>query len=102
MNSGIQGAIWDLLNTSSTTFTANGESTYITQAIQWLKNPADSAAIAAVTSEVTIYTPVALSGPGDSQEMIGLTTTTAPEPQTLAMLGVGLLALGLFRKTRKA
>jgi hypothetical protein len=102
MNDGLQGAIWDLLNTSNTTFTANNESTYLTQAIEWLKNPADTAAIAALTSEVTIYTPVSLSGRGDSQEMLGLTSTSTPEPQTLAMLGIGLLALGMFRKTRKA
>jgi hypothetical protein len=100
MDSGIQGAIWDLMNTSNTTFTVNNESTYLTQAIEWLKNPSDSAAVATLTSEVRIYTPVVLSGRGDSQEMIGITTT--PEPQTLAMLGIGLVALGLFRKTCKA
>jgi hypothetical protein len=99
MDSGIQGAIWDLLNVTDTTFVSNSESTYLTQAIEWLNNPSDSAAVTTLTSEVRIYSPDSLSGPGDSQEMIGV--VAAPEPQTLAMLGVGLVAIGLFGKRRK-
>ncbi|MGA3186292.1 MAG: PEP-CTERM sorting domain-containing protein [Bryobacteraceae bacterium] len=109
-NDSIQGAIWDLLDVSGVNQTVGGaESADITQAINWLNT--DLAAVAALTSEVVIYTstnvasnndlnPTATSGTRytvGSQEMVGV----VPEPQTLAMLGAGLLAIGLFRKHRK-
>jgi hypothetical protein len=102
MDSAIQGAIWDLLDTTTTTFVSNSEATFITQALVWLNTPADAAAVATLTSEVRIYSPDVLSGPGNSQEMIGLVAT--PEPETLAMLGagLGLVGIGLIRKRRSA
>lgn len=110
MDDSIQGAIWDLLDVNGANQTVGGaEATYITQAITWLKT--DPTAVAALTSEVVIYTSTNVGTDTDlnlatvgnrymvgSQEMIGV----VPEPQTLAMLGAGLLALGLFRKRRKA
>ena len=93
----IQSAIWDLLNVSGADFTTGGNVSYwIQQADAWYTAPSTN--LAGFESEITIYTPTYLSGPNDSQEMIGV----APEPETLAMFGVGLLAIGLLKKRRKS
>ena len=107
----IQNAIWTLLTVSGTSGfpfgDAAGDGTYITQAKQWLG--AESASnLAAFESDIRIYTSTNTTPytglacpPGSwvsgSQEMIGVVDPT-PEPATLAMLGAGLLAIGLARK----
>ena len=105
----IQNAIWTLLDATGNTFTSNGGvGNYLTQAETWFQTlSANPSALAAFESEVTIYSSTSIAGssiPGrygpdfGNQEMIGI----APEPQSLALLGAGLLALGLFRKRVKA
>jgi hypothetical protein len=108
----IQNAIWTLLTVNGTSGfpfgDAAGDGTYITQAKQWLG--AESASnLAAFESDIRIYTSTnttsytgAACGLGSSwvsgsQEMIGVVDPT-PEPATLAMLGAGLLAIGVARK----
>jgi hypothetical protein len=56
-------------------------------------------------SNIVIYTPVAGTQPsqyGSPQEYFGLSTppVAAPEPGTLAMLGIGLFALGSFARRK--
>jgi hypothetical protein len=116
LNDNIQGAIWNLLDVNGAVHSDGGE---ITDAVNWY-NAQTPSALSAFESKIVIYSPAGLAGDNnltlgtagnryttggpngaqDTQEMIGLITTT-PEPQTLAMLGAGLLALGLMRKRRK-
>jgi hypothetical protein len=106
----IQNAIWTLLTVSGTSGfpygDAAGDGTYITQAEQWLGAESPSN-LALFESNIRIYTSTdstPYTGPGSSwvsgsQEMIGVVDPSpAPEPATLAMLGAGLLAIGLARK----
>jgi len=109
----IQNAIWTLLTVNGTSVfpygDAAGDGTYITQAEQWLGTEQSTAAglvnLATFESDIRIYTStntIPYTGPGTpfmsgNQEMIGFASST-PEPATLAMLGLGLVAIGLFRK----
>lgn len=112
----IQNAIWTLLdatsavhsNCSDTTISsatcAAGVSTEIGNAQTWINGQISAGTLTAFENTVVIYSDTniaALSDPtrytgGTTQEMIGFTST--PEPATLAMLGAGLLAIGLFGK----
>jgi hypothetical protein len=111
-NDNIQGAIWDLLNVNGQAFTDGGD---IAAAKTWYSS-LSAPALAAFQNEIVIYTPIGVATDNnlvfgsagnryqtagsqqDSQEQIGV----VPEPATLALLGAGLLAIGLFRKHRKA
>lgn len=108
----IQNAIWTLLNTSGSTSgfpfgDSLGTGTYLTQAYTFLTTT-PMGALLQFESQIEIFTStntVTYSGVGWSpvsgnQEMI--TVNTTPEPATLAMMGAGLLALGLIRKRIKA
>ncbi len=108
----IQNAIWTLLNTTGSTSgfpfgDAAGTGTYLTQGINFFSTT-PMTALLQFESEIEIFTStntITYSGEGWSpisgaQEMI--TVNTTPEPETLAMMGAGLLALGLIRKRFKA
>jgi hypothetical protein len=106
----IQNAIWTLLNTTGSTSgfpfgDAAGTGTYLTQAINFF-NTTPTAQLLQFESEIRVFTSTNVvtyngrewSPISGTQEMI----TVTPEPATLAMMGAGLLALGLFRKRMKA
>ena len=108
----IQNAIWTLLNTTGSTSgfpfgDASGTGAYLTQAYSFVTTTPTSALLQ-FESEIRIFTStntVAYSGcdwspVSGNQEMIAVMST--PEPATLAMMGAGLLALGLLRKRIKA
>jgi PEP-CTERM motif len=110
----IQNAIWTLLNTTGTTSgfpfgDALGTGTFLTQAYSYVTTT-PTAALLAFESEIQIFTStnvVKYNGPNWSplsgtQEMITVNTASTPEPATLAMMGAGLLTLGMFRKRMKA
>jgi PEP-CTERM motif-containing protein len=102
----IQNAIWTLLDATGATYTNNGGiGTFIAQAEAWI-NAQSPAALTAFENTVVIYSDVKLASESDparysgtAQEMIGFTTT--PEPATFAMLGIGLMTVGLVRKRIK-
>jgi hypothetical protein len=100
----IQNAIWTLLDTDGTSgfpfSDALGTGTFLSQAVTWF-NTQSSTSVQQFESKVRIYTSTnTTSTTNGSQEMIGVMST--PEPTTLAMLGAGLLGIGLFRKRIKA
>jgi hypothetical protein len=104
----IQNAIWTLLDVNGAVFTNNGGvGTFLTQAETWIQSLTPTQ-LAAFENDVVIYTSTSVASLSDparyangNQEMIGV-ISSAPEPATLAMLGVGLVAIGLFRKRMNA
>jgi hypothetical protein len=111
----IQNAIWTLLNTTGSTSgfpfgDGAGTGTYLQQALNFF-NTTPTAQLLQFESEIQVFTStntVTYNGSNWSpisgtQEMIAvIPNSSTPEPATLAMMGVGLLALGLFRKRMKA
>jgi len=108
----IQNAIWTLLNTTGSTSgfpygDALGTGTYLTQAYNFVTTT-PNAALLQFESQIKIFTStntVTYNGSdwnpvSGNQEMI--TVNSTPEPATLAMMGAGLLALGLIRKRIKS
>jgi hypothetical protein len=115
----IQNAIWTILDATNavhagcpdSTITsaacAAGISAEIGNATTWINAQIAAGTLGAFENTVVIYSDASIasqSNParysGTTQEMIGFTAT--PEPATLAMLGAGLVAIGLFRKRIKA
>jgi PEP-CTERM motif len=106
-NSEIQNAIWTLLNATAAPLPdSDGIGTYVMQAESWIVGEMATNKLTAFENTVVIYSPTAVVGVADparytvgNQEMIGF--TSAPEPATLAMLGAGLLFIGLLGKRIK-
>jgi hypothetical protein len=103
-NTQIQNAIWTLMDATGATYGSTG--TYINQAETWITSEMASNSLTAFESGIVIYSDTRLAPESDparysgtAQEMIGF-TTNAPEPATLAMLGMGLIAIGLLHKKR--
>jgi len=104
----IQNAIWSLLDATGATYTANGGvGNYITNAETWIQGLSNTQ-LTAFENTVVIYSDTNIAPESDptrytgtKQEMIGFVTST-PEPASLAMLGAGLVAIGLLRKRVKA
>jgi hypothetical protein len=101
----IQNAIWTLLDATGATYGSTG--TFINQAETWIASEMATNALTGFENGIVIYSDVNLASESDparytgtAQEMIGF--VAAPEPATLAMLGLGLVSIGLFRKRMKA
>lgn len=108
----IQNAIWSLLTTAGSAGfpfgDALGTGTWITQAETWEAAAALNGTLTSFESSVRIYTSTDVAGNNDltqdagsryntgMQEMIG----TVPEPDTIAMMGIGLLGIGLYGRRR--
>jgi hypothetical protein len=116
----IQNAIWSMLDATSAVYNncpgtsitnatcGAGVSAQITNAQNWINGQIGAGTLTAFENTVVIYSDANIASQSDpsrytgsTQEMIGFTTAT-PEPATLAMLGAGLVAIGLFRKRIKA
>ena len=108
----IQNAIWTLLTTNGDSqfpyWDQLGTGTWITQAENWENAAAINGSLSSFASSVRIYTSTNVAGNNDltqdagsrystgMQEMIG----TVPEPETIAMMGIGLLGVGLYGRRR--
>jgi hypothetical protein len=114
----IQNAIWTILDATSTVHNGCPDSTItsaactagisaqIGNAQAWINGQISAGTLMAFENTVVIYSDANIAGQfnparysGTTQEMIGFTTT--PEPATLAMLGAGLMAIGLLSKPYK-
>jgi hypothetical protein len=121
----IQNAIWTLLDATGATYSTcpagvststctTGVDAEIADAQTWINAEITSGALASFESTVVLYSPTAINPSNTStglstparynvgnQEQVGFITAT-PEPATLAMLGAGLVAIGIFRKRTKS
>jgi len=105
---GIQSAIWTLLDVDGTSHTEGDVATWLQNAVNFMSNTAQFNSFAA---DVRVYSQTDISGDNNlnlsssgnryatgAQEMIGV----APEPADLALVGCGLLWIGLLRKRIRA
>jgi hypothetical protein len=100
-NLGIQNAIWTLLDTGSdSAFASSYEATWLGNALSWATSEG-SAGLQNYAHDVEVFTSTSVSStpiPGryttGQQEMI----TVIPEPAATALVGIGLIALGLLRR----
>ena len=102
---GIQNAIWTLLDVDGSIHNHGDESLWLSNAKTWEAGQT-ATQLAAFANQVVIYTSsnvADLTGAAryttGVQEMIGF--TAAPEPSALALLGSGLMALGLLRRRKR-
>jgi hypothetical protein len=112
----IQNAVWTLLDatgkafstcaTLSTTACTTATDAEISAATTWINNAITAGTLTAFENTVVVYSATSIAGTADparystgNQEMIGFNT---PEPATLAMLGLGLVGIGLLKKRVKA
>ena len=105
-DAGIQDSIWALLNTSSSnafSFETTYEATWINNALNWASGET-SAQLQSFADDVEVLTSSNVSGTSiadgryntGAQEMI----TVTPEPAGMALVGIGLLVLGLVGRRK--